>query len=590
MPLAFFTQSYPHKSPLNTLLYFMKRRKFVHLGASTVAVLPLLGFRNSFTNYEKKPDWLLEWVRINDAQLANYASYKATDLDNKYVGGYQDEAEIPNPHSTSGFISKACCLIACPESKYYQSQPLLKDIEAAAKCMLVFQHSDGTIDLLSTNFHSTPDTAFVLENMVPAYIYLKQAGLKGGENTLDLLRTFLKNSGEALIVGGIHTPNHRWVVSAALTRLHTLFPNKRYTDRIEQWLAEHIDIDPDGQYTEKSTNSYSPIVNRSLIIMARGLNKPELLDPVRENLRMTYYYVHPNGEVVTEASNRQDKGTIGNMSGYYYCYRYMALLDKDGEMAEMCRLIEKTSTPGQLAGYLDYFLEEPMLWQELPGSNPLPTSYAKAFPYSGVVRIRRGNWDSTLLANNASWLTFHKGNAILQAMRISGSFFGKGQFMSETIEKEGDSWVMTKSDVGPYFQPIPNESINPDGDWNKMPKSKRPQSEVQKLFTKITVKENQNGVEVNIQMDGTDGVPVAFELIFRPGGVLSGVVKHPKMPNAYLLDAESGSYSAGGDTIYFGPGKVMHKGVQLRGAMPAMDAPTVYLTGFTPFNHTIQLS
>ena len=233
----------------------------------------------------------------------------------------------------------------------------------------------------------------------------------------------MTNAGEALIVGGIHTPNHRWVVSAALTRLNTLFPDSRYVDRIDQWLAEHIDIDPDGQFNEKSTNSYSPIVDRSLIIMARGLNRPDLLEPVRRNLLMTLYYVHPNGEVVTEASNRQDKGTIGNMARYYYCYRYMALHDTSGEMAAMCRLIEKTCPKEQLAGFLDAFLDDPTLWNELPPSQPLPTNYAKAFPYSGVVRIRRNNWDATLLANNAGWLTFQKGNAVLQGMRVAASFF-----------------------------------------------------------------------------------------------------------------------------------------------------------------------
>lgn len=110
----------------------------------------------------------------------------------------------------------------------------------------------------------------------------------------------------------------------------------------------HIDIDADGQYNEKSTNSYSPIVNRSLIIIAKGLNKPELLERFAKPDDFT---TSIPTEVVTEASNRQDKSTIGNMAKYYYCYRYMALLDNNGEMAAMCRLIENTSTKNQLAGY-----------------------------------------------------------------------------------------------------------------------------------------------------------------------------------------------------------------------------------------------
>ena len=44
------------------------------------------------------------------------------------------------------------------------------------------------------------------------------------------------------------------------------------------------------------------------------------------------------------------------------------------------------------------------------------------------------------------------------------------------------------------------------------------------------------------------------------------------------------------DTIKFSPGLFLHKGINLRGALPSVDAPTVYLTGITPFKHTLKLS
>jgi hypothetical protein len=97
-------------------------------------------------------------------------------------------------------------------------------------------------------------------------------------------------------------------------------------------------------------------------------------------------------------------------------------------------------------------------------------------------------------------------------------------------------------------------------------------------------------MEAGIQITGTENVPVSIELIFRAGGTLAGVTKHPTRANAYLLQGDSGSYTVQKDTITFGPGKALHKGVVLRGALPPMDAPTVYLTGFTPFQHTIKLS
>jgi hypothetical protein len=564
----------------------MQRRSFIQSGLGALCAVPFLGFSNFSKIKEEKPKWLVEWIKILDEQLPNFLKYRVNDPKNKHFGAFMDAAEIPNPQSTSGFIGRACMLMYCPESSFYKSKETLKIVEQAAEALLKFQYPDGTIDLLSTNFHSTPDTAFVLENVIPAYNFLKKTDLAEAQKTLELVEKFIKNAAEALIVGGIHTPNHRWVVAAALVKINEIFPDHRLVIRAEQWLAEHIDIDPDGQYTEKSTHVYSPIVNRALIDIAVGLNKPELLEPVRKNLLMTLYFIHPNGEVVTEGSSRQDRGVIGKMSVYYANYRFMAILDKDGQMAAACRLIENTNSSQALAGYLGYFLENPKIWAELPKNQALPTNFAKAFPYSGLVRIRRENWDCTILSKNTSWLTFHKGNAVLQAMRVACSFFGKGQFDSEKIEQQGDTWVLSKKLEGPYYQPFEKYQISPDGDFEKMPRSLRKQSEVQILETTIKIKEKPKGIEVEIEIKGTENVPVALELIFRPGGTFSGV---EKFSNSYLLSGEKGEYAVGDDKISFGPGKIGHKGLQLRGALPAVDAPTVYVTGFTPFKHVIGL-
>ncbi len=571
----------------------MERRKFVSLGTTALCGLPFLGssMMQSFqyATPESKPKWLVNLILMNDESVKNMAAHQIIDPGKKYFGGYMDDSLIPNPHSTCAFINDACAAISCAESAYYRSDAVLKNIQSALIALLKMQHSDGTIDLISTNFHSTPDTAFMVKRMVQSFKLLKQSDTKGQEAVLISFEKFLKQAGEALTVGGIHTPNHRWVLCAALTKLHELWPQQKYVDRVNEWLGEHIDLDPDGQYTEKSTYGYSGVIDRVLITTAKGLNKPELYDAVRKNIRMMQYYIHPNGEVVTEASNRQDKGQIGTMENYYYPCRYLALMDNDGEMAAICRSIEKTS-PRSLLGYLNYFLEDPNLWKELPAEKPLPTSYVKAFPYSGVVRIRRGVWDTTLLSNNPGWLTFHKGNAVLQALRISCSFFGKGQFQSEKIQKVGNSWVLNKKLEGPYYQPYPKDKIAPDGDMEKMPRTNRKKSEVQYLETNIIVSESANGISIDIDMKGTDEVPVSLELIFRKGGTMSGTDAVPQKKDVFQLKKQNGSYTVGADSIQFGPGKAEHNWLVVRGALPAMDAPTVYITGFTPFKHTLYIS
>jgi hypothetical protein len=99
-----------------------------------------------------------------------------------------------------------------------------------------------------------------------------------------------------------------------------------------------------------------------------------------------------------------------------------------------------------------------------------------------------------------------------------------------------------------------------------------------------------NGIEVDISITGTDKVPVSMELILRDGGKFEGVESIQNNPLAYVLKGKQGSYTVGSDTINFGPGKFEHTGYQLRGALPKMSTPTVYLTGITPFKHTIQIS
>src|SRR5690554_2791157 len=153
-----------------------------------------------------------------------------------------------------------------------------------------------------------------------------------------------------------------------------LWPKPEYVERAETWLSEGIDLDEDGQYQEKSSYIYSSLSDRVLITIARGFNKPELLDYVRKNLEMTFYYIHPNGEIVTEASGRQDNSIIGYLENYYYPYRYLAIKDQNQSFAAACRLIETTASH-RIAGFLPYFLEDSNLWQELPKPTPLPVNY-----------------------------------------------------------------------------------------------------------------------------------------------------------------------------------------------------------------------
>ena len=539
---------------------------------------------------DEKPDWLIHLIKLSDRQIQDLRTSQIVDKAHPDFGGFANSFDIVNEQGTAIFVKMAICALTTPESSLYHDTTLTIQVNEALLWLLKVQHPDGTIDLYSTNFNSPPDTGFIVKWLGPPAKLLMGSNLPMKDEVLNNLQTFMQNAGNAMIHGGIHTPNHRWVVCAALAWLNMLWPDPQYRKRADEWLAEGIDIDNDGQYHEKSTYIYTPLTNRTLIAIARGFNKPELLDFVRKNLEMSMYYVHPNGEVATEASGRQDKAQVGTMESYYFPYRYMAIRDNNGQFASMCRLIEKTAFDTVLQSSLHNILEDRALWQELPKEVSVPTNYVREFKNSGLVRIRRGNYDASIISRNPVFFTFHKGNAVLQGVRVASAFFGKGQFASDEIMNDKNGWKLNKDLEGPYFQPLHPELITGENDWIKTPRGRREMTEVQQLGTSVEIKEITGGFELDIKISGTNRVPVTVELIFRHGGTFSGVEKLDGLPEAWLQKEGWGTYTVGADSIRFGPGTYAHKWAQLRGALPKMDATSVFLTGFTPFHHKIQLT
>lgn len=573
----------------------MKRRAFLHTSA-TAAAFATLGSVGRTAEASTSQDLVRDLIRANDARVPALLATQIRTPGKPDDGGVRNEYGFATAGGTAGLVLAFSCAVTSPESRYHESKELLESLRLAAAYLLGSQHPDGTIDLYATNFASPPDTAFVLELLAPACALLRRSKQPEGVAVGAEVGRFVTRAADGLVVGGVHTPNHRWVVCAALAWAHSLFPNPRYLGRIDQWMAEKIDIDPDGQYTEKSTTVYSPVVDRALVTVARLLGRPALLDPVRRNLEMTLYYLHPDGEVATEASLRQDRSQRGTVSRYYYPYRYLALHDGNGRFAAIARQIERQE-PGHLTGELSAFLLEPELSRPLPADAPLPTDFAKVFAYSSLARIRRGSTSITVLGQNTTLLTYRKGAAVLDALRIATAFFGKGQFTSESLEEKNGVYVLRQSLSGPYFQPLSAAQIAsgehvkmaPNGTLANMGKAIRVESNVQRLTSVITVTEAAGRVTLSVSIEGTPAVPVSVEFAFRAGGTFEGVEPVKGAADSFLLRSGEGRYRVGNDVITFGPGAADHTYTQIRGALPKHPGSSVYLTGFTPFQRTLTL-
>lgn len=562
----------------------MERRQFLRNAAIGMAGTMALN------GWSCRPDqaWLDQLIKANDHRIPGLLGNQVQDALSPLLGSVPDPFQIHHPGNAAGLVQAFTCAYVSPGSNYHGDEKLLAAMSLAMIYLRRVQHEDGTIDLLTTNFHSTPDTAFVVEPLALSYKLLSRESDGKSKELQNQIRDFLVKAGLALSTGGIHTPNHRWVVCMALARLSELFPDPAYSNRADAWLTEGIDIDSDGQYTERSTSVYSPLTNRCLITIARLLNKEYLFEPVRKNLEMTLYYLHPNGEIVTETSRRQDQYQARNASAYHYPYLFMSLKDQNGAFGAMARKIEKENSPGELTGSLAYYLEDAQLLSTYP-TGALPAEYEKLFDESGLVRWRNWDMDASLLSKNSTLFTLSNKDALLQAVRVATAFFGKGQFIAEKLEKTGNGYRWTQTLEGPYFQPFPADSLPGDGDWEKMPRDQRPRSEVQRMEYILEAHHEGDTWSLDFDLHGTDRVPVALELSFRSGGKLTGVEPVPGIEHAFFLKSTNGKYTMKGSNLFFGPGKNEHAWTQLRGAEPKIPGQSVYITGYTPFKYQLKI-
>lgn len=508
---------------------------------------------------------------------------------------------------TAGFCSAG--------SRYYHNAELVDKMDLLAKFLLQSQAPDGTVNV--GNLESPPDTAFLVEILGAAASILTEDNSTETLMVRSQLKKMLQQAGQALVTGGVHTPNHRWVICAALAQLQAIYPDKRYTARIEDWLGEGVYNNPDGYYPERS-GTYSMVENAAMIAMARFLNKPQLLQHVRKNLQLFYYHIEPDGELVSIDSRRQDQYVPRKSNIFYLQYRYMAILDNNPLFAAISKDMEGRNDYQEiiLDRSLFYFLENKTLQKQLPLASSLP-DYEKLIPSSHLLRIRRDKMTASLFGGvdwpliiasgrscSPNFFTYRKGDAILKYMRLSSAFFSMGYFYSEGMKKQGNSYVLHKKLSVPYYQPLPKDKRNRSGDytlspsiddrfWNKMDFKNRPVSNVKTLETTITLTERSGKAELLFAIKGMTGVPVTIELVFKEGGALT--IGPADEKGNYFLESGYGEYRKGNDMIRFGPGSSAHKMItDLEGERYSTHFGTLrtegmhlYITGKTPFTHTL---
>ncbi|PAZ10078.1 hypothetical protein CLM62_42230 [Streptomyces sp. SA15] len=417
------------------------------------------------------------------------------------------------------------------------------------------------------NVQSPPDSAFTVNDVCDAHVLAAGAGPELGDVTAALAEIAGAASG-SLLTGGVHTPNHRWELCAALARLHRSFPDDRLLDRVAEWLAEGVDIDAEGLYSERSAVYAALVTNPSLLLLAEVLGRTDLLDAVERNLATTLDLTRPDGTVETVHSRRQDQKLSFPLWPYLPHYRLLAIRTGRGDFARAARLAaaDGIDDPDLLAQTLltpDLCRALPAPDAEkLPRDRYLPTArlaaHASATAHTVVYggsdvpehrRIRSG------LACNPTFLRMFAGAAVLDAVRLSRVFFDLGPFRAADMEQLADNrYRLTQTLTTAYYQPLPKDRRRDDGAYRLLDEGRfsaamafpdRPQDEVSHT-TRVEVDLREDGADLRIDISGPP-VAWALELTFRSGGEPQGAV--PLGDGRWCLTTEPLTYRAGDDEI-----------------------------------------
>lgn len=528
-------------------------------------------------------------VKINDGMTEATLKLQVNEPGSRYYGGVNDGTSgVPRPThvQTCAVMAVWEASLLCPDSRYYQDRTLLEALDKAADFIVSKQHADGTVSLGSTNYNSPPDTAFVVGGMVPMVQLMEKQEWEEIRPVEAKLKRFLERTIPAMVTGGCHTPNHRWVLTAALVQLNELFPGRpELLKRAGEWLAEGLDLTEDGEWTERSNGIYNAVSDINLFHAGRLLNRPELIECVRRNLRMMVYLVHPSGEVVTEYSGRQDFGQKSTMQNYYLPYRLMAAYDRDPLFAAMADYAGSfmTYTGGINDNALIMHLLHPE-WMDVEGLEraELPERYVKiingnhpvrehlalmkqvghhnqiqhsrmhtAFG-SPLVRIRDGGTSATIMTRTPSFFSLRHGPVRLLGVKAATAFTPGIVAFEDFMEENGVYKLETTMEKG-YSGPVPKEFLSGGVDkegispWYLLPHQHRPMTHLQKHRIQAEVEQAEGGRrwEIRIRSDEREDVYTQVTFILGKEGQLNGRGLVPFEEGRYFLKEGSFQYSVG---------------------------------------------
>lgn len=498
-------------------------------------------------------------------------------------------------------MATALALYLNSRSRYYKSEKLMEALQLAADGVARVQRKSGYIDYPCCNFFSAPDTSFCYKRLNDGYRLMKK--YQDVADTTILQKKYLaimRMAAEAIRDGGFHTPNHRWGICAALMQAAKLFADdtefaKSLMDRTVLYLQEGIDGNSEGEYAERSTGNYNAVVNNAMMAMYQCSKDVKYLGYVERNLNMMMYYIEPNDMVFTQNSTRQDQGKEIFMDKYLYQYLYLLAYDGTDDFIKLTpeeharfdgaahQIIKGCAETGRQAPNCLHLLMiyDKTLDYTFENCGFLKT-YHKLFKEAGVLRVKKENYSYTVMKNRSAFLYFNV-NGLEAFLKIGESYCEIRNFVPDEMDVQEGKTVLSHTARGWYY--LPWKEKQNTSDWWQMDHKKRDLMITSDLHTQVVITELADGLEISVDTDGLERLPLRMELCVPSQTTLENdhFCMETVAGKSMVLSDDYVTMTKGLTSIEFGPGACEHhfKG-HYSGEEVNADGYTIYCNTYTP--------
>lgn len=479
--------------------------------------------KNSFRNTNLWAPDVVPYVTVLVDRTTDIAlAIQVLDPNDEEYGSYRplDSLVCQFPGGIGVVLTEA---YSNPNSRYHRSDAVVDSIRLALEASEErFQYEDGSIDSGSDK-QNAANAAFATGGIHQIWERWQNIEHPLSGEIIDRCRRILVKFGLSCRTMGVFTPNHRWVACAAMAIVNEVEPDEQLVAKIDDYLSDGIDQDADGFYSEYSP-MYAMLCNMCFLQVAKRLDRPELLIPVRKNLELLLSLCHPGGQVASEFSVRADTGKLGVL----HALVEMGVLDRRGEYLTIARehldrqlrtlderldeaKVDGSNSFGALLGETAELMALAVLPATEVEPKAVPDNYrlrTSAFinRQRTTIRIRRGKLSVTAVGRNdfSNLVAFRYGDAIVDGMRIMYNYYGMHGVIDENLPEEDGEIVFSGSFTEYIDGPTPERRID-----------HKPE-----LHYRLGISEIGGGLALSFKAQARHKVSIQLEFAARPEGRL----------------------------------------------------------------------